>query len=336
VPYLWCLSWTLAIARANPDLWGPLGVLFGTARWEEAKPSDPLEALSHAGPCPLSNRDEPWAIQATPVAANPPVYIPKCAPESVKLSGAFAQPCYQSCALVGSSGVLRNSSWGATIDEHEAVFRLNNAPVEGYKQDVGSRTTVRILWDYHLTTTNEHKLARTERDGAIFIWPPLRKPDTVRTGGPGSRVPEVSHFIEEFSARRKRACAPILRFSPEVYAEVYRVSGLLVGKFPPVVPSTGFLAVLMSLQLCRKVDVFGLSWSMSQKSSMRHRRSGDDTHSTYYFNKKGTVWNSLRSTKEDEALYYSKVGEFGMTHHDLVGEKAAFKTLMGAYDLKFL
>jgi alpha-N-acetyl-neuraminate alpha-2,8-sialyltransferase (sialyltransferase 8B)/alpha-N-acetyl-neuraminate alpha-2,8-sialyltransferase (sialyltransferase 8D) len=54
--------------------------------------------------------------------------------------GAFA-----SCALVGSSPELLRGRMGEEIDAHELVMRFNNAPVGGFEELVGSRTTVRVV-----------------------------------------------------------------------------------------------------------------------------------------------------------------------------------------------
>ena len=45
----------------------------------------------------------------------------------------------ESCAVVGNSWILSNSSFGAEIDGHEAVIRLNDAPVHGFEADIGRR-----------------------------------------------------------------------------------------------------------------------------------------------------------------------------------------------------
>lgn len=52
---------------------------------------------------------------------------------------------FGSCALVGNSGALRAATLGPAIDTHQAVLRLNQAPVSGYQSIVGARTTFRIL-----------------------------------------------------------------------------------------------------------------------------------------------------------------------------------------------
>jgi hypothetical protein len=50
-----------------------------------------------------------------------------------------------SCALVGNSGSLLRRKYGSTIDKHDQVFRINQAPVVGHERAVGSRTTHRVL-----------------------------------------------------------------------------------------------------------------------------------------------------------------------------------------------
>ncbi|XP_067419735.1 CMP-N-acetylneuraminate-beta-galactosamide-alpha-2,3-sialyltransferase 4 isoform X4 [Emydura macquarii macquarii] len=50
------------------------------------------------------------------------------------------------CAVVGNGHRLRNSSMGEAINKYDVVIRLNNAPVHGYEQDVGSKTTMRLFY----------------------------------------------------------------------------------------------------------------------------------------------------------------------------------------------
>ena len=52
---------------------------------------------------------------------------------------------FGTCAVVGSSGSLLQGECGGAIDEHDAVWRINDAPVRGFERFVGSRETVRVL-----------------------------------------------------------------------------------------------------------------------------------------------------------------------------------------------
>ncbi|CAL1281475.1 unnamed protein product [Larinioides sclopetarius] len=50
------------------------------------------------------------------------------------------------CALIGTSGHLRESTSGSDIDKsYSCIFRLGFSPTRGYEKHVGSRTTARIV-----------------------------------------------------------------------------------------------------------------------------------------------------------------------------------------------
>ncbi|KOO24515.1 cmp-n-acetylneuraminate-beta-galactosamide-alpha- -sialyltransferase 1-like protein [Chrysochromulina tobinii] len=51
---------------------------------------------------------------------------------------------YRTCAVVGSSGALRGTHHGASIDAHTAVIRINAAPTHKHEAAVGRRTTWRV------------------------------------------------------------------------------------------------------------------------------------------------------------------------------------------------
>ena len=48
-------------------------------------------------------------------------------------------------AIIGSSGALLGSSLGKTIDTFKEVVRFNRAPTNGFENDVGSKTTLRVV-----------------------------------------------------------------------------------------------------------------------------------------------------------------------------------------------
>lgn len=52
---------------------------------------------------------------------------------------------YKTCAVVGNSGITLVHAAGKEIDAHDAVFRMNLAPVRGFEEHVGSRTTFQIV-----------------------------------------------------------------------------------------------------------------------------------------------------------------------------------------------
>ena len=54
----------------------------------------------------------------------------------------FNIPYQRSCAVVGNSGILLNSSYGRLIDQHDLVIRANLQAVKGYERDVGTKMNI--------------------------------------------------------------------------------------------------------------------------------------------------------------------------------------------------
>ncbi|XP_071955706.1 CMP-N-acetylneuraminate-poly-alpha-2,8-sialyltransferase-like isoform X2 [Antedon mediterranea] len=48
----------------------------------------------------------------------------------------------ETCAIVGNSGILKDSNCGTEIDAHDFVLRTNMAPIENYENDVGKQTNL--------------------------------------------------------------------------------------------------------------------------------------------------------------------------------------------------
>ena len=57
-------------------------------------------------------------------------------------------------AIVGSSGNLLSSGFGKKIDAFDEVIRFNRAPIDGYQNDVGSKTTLRVV-NNHVFNNND-------------------------------------------------------------------------------------------------------------------------------------------------------------------------------------
>ncbi|RVE64537.1 hypothetical protein OJAV_G00126750 [Oryzias javanicus] len=52
----------------------------------------------------------------------------------------------RTCVVVGNGFAIKNTSLGSIIDKYDVVIRLNDAPVRGFEEDVGKKTTMRFFY----------------------------------------------------------------------------------------------------------------------------------------------------------------------------------------------
>eukprot|EP00873_Tetraselmis_striata_P011643 jgi/Tetstr1/431907/TSEL_021396.t1 len=232
-----------------------------------------------------------------------------------RIPRAFKAPCFKTCALVGSSGVLRGARWGDVIDKHEAVIRLNNAPTYGYERDVGKRTTMRIMHDVHLREKNIPEYLRMDRGGLIMMWPPQNKPRNM-AGPPPNFGGKADKFATVKQLEQARAALLVTRMSLRAFKDSHLMAWRHVGPFPPYVPSTGWMSFYTALHVCRSLDVYGIGWSLAGESFKRARHrsvgkayyfykhtKGDVTENNYYFNREINDQRSFHGfDKEKEGM----------------------------------
>lgn len=80
----------------------------------------------------------------------------------------------RTCALVTSSGHLTGSKRGGEIDSSDCVIRMNDAPSIGYQQDVGQRTSLRVIAHSSLQRVlrSRQELLNVSQDTAFIFWGP--------------------------------------------------------------------------------------------------------------------------------------------------------------------
>ncbi|KAM9656252.1 CMP-N-acetylneuraminate-beta-galactosamide-alpha-2,3-sialyltransferase 4 isoform 3-T3 [Morphnus guianensis] len=176
------------------------------------------------------------------------------------------------CAVVGNGHRLRNSSMGETINTYDVVIRLNNAPVHGYEQDVGSKTTMRLFYP-----ESAHFNPRTENN-----------PDTLLVLVPFK--PMDFQWMEAILNDKKRVRKGFWRQPPLIwdanpervrilnpyYMEVTAAKLLnLPMKQPRKVkqkPTTGLLAITLALHFCDLVHIAGFGYpdSANKKQTIHY------------------------------------------------------------------
>lgn len=151
------------------------------------------------------------------------------------------------CNVVGGSGSVLRSKRGHLIDDADAVWRVNDAPVEGFEAWVGSRTTFRVWggvpmpWRRTPAWSQGRLHGQALRDGAnetllLFCQP------TKWLGQCYNTIPAQPH----------PRLSPLLwpRVREHIRSTTQSVS---IGRFP----TTGAMALWAAMRSCDRVQIFG-------------------------------------------------------------------------------
>mmetsp|Transcript_44529 Transcript_44529/g.105528 ORF Transcript_44529/g.105528 Transcript_44529/m.105528 type:complete len:341 (-) Transcript_44529:157-1179(-) len=147
---------------------------------------------------------------------------------------------FRRCALVGSSGLLRRQRVAEEIDDHDMVMRFNLAPVDGYEEIVGSRTTLRML--------NSEAVYEALQCSARYSNRSICPDYTV----------VLNTFRKDFAGSFRSECSDathIVDADPVLNNDV-------VHKLTPQFkhPMSGSVGVALALALCKdRVDVYGFT-----------------------------------------------------------------------------
>eukprot|EP00240_Pyramimonas_obovata_P005065 CAMPEP_0118921664 /NCGR_PEP_ID=MMETSP1169-20130426/863_1 /TAXON_ID=36882 /ORGANISM="Pyramimonas obovata, Strain CCMP722" /LENGTH=423 /DNA_ID=CAMNT_0006862427 /DNA_START=490 /DNA_END=1761 /DNA_ORIENTATION=+ len=173
---------------------------------------------------------------------------------------------FKTCAVVGNSGVVLLRENGAEIDAHDAVLRINMAPVRGFEHYVGKKTTFNIV--------NSHNVRE--------LLQGLRHWTTSPEGGEQRLVmfETASHFA------RYHLCQPLLKkfpqanpillnpiFSNRAHRVWVQLKYLLEQKENNQYnrkPMSGFFSVFFALNVCDRVSLYGFDAYTSKKHSYRY------------------------------------------------------------------
>ena len=162
----------------------------------------------------------------------------------------------KTCAVVGGSGILKQHPRGGEIDQHEAILRVNNCPVGGFEDLVGSRTSVRflngprsIIWGREIAKQNKkHPKAPPEllNNDHVVVWG-----DSSTLGRLKSAMPPNASAVRA-NTRFRRECADKTFWSADEL-DKHRAENK-VGRLEI---TFGFEAVAHALYACERVDIYG-------------------------------------------------------------------------------
>ena len=194
---------------------------------------------------------------------------------------------FGTCAVVGSSGTLLRARMGKEIDSHDAVIRVNGAPLGGdtWGPIVGSRVTWRMFASPHAASDFSFHEERQYPNQTLVAL---------------CDRPYVYSCQNVMFARRKPFVHGI---NPRFYEAVRRHTDAR----KHAIPLTGVVAVALAIRSCESVDVYGMStmddssagtcfyyWrcGRGQTDKVYHSRKGDSEFHDFSGNARALLeWN---------------------------------------------
>jgi len=167
---------------------------------------------------------------------------------------------YKRCAVVGNSGVSLLHLLGPEIDGHDAVFRMNLAPVRGFEQHVGRRTTFQIVNSPNIREMLTGTLRWRTNDNTTKLV-------MFETGTQFARYHLAPSLLEEHGDRA-------LLLNPNFANQCLKLWLTLKESIEydwnvqfHRKPMSGLYATMMALQICDHVDLYGFDAYTSSKSA---------------------------------------------------------------------
>ncbi|XP_072173056.1 alpha-N-acetylgalactosaminide alpha-2,6-sialyltransferase 3-like [Diadema setosum] len=172
----------------------------------------------------------------------------------------FLGRCHK-CALVSSSGHLRNSGAGADIERADCVLRMNTATVKGYEEDVGTRTDIRIIGHVNLprglvkSGSLRAEILSQEKTRAKYIVVPWLYEENVNM-----KTNKIVRLARSFKRRYRHPKFVFLTKEKHKESENrYLMETGFKRASLNTWFSTGFVSMMFALDVCDEVEVFGLS-----------------------------------------------------------------------------
>ncbi|XP_034823924.1 beta-galactoside alpha-2,6-sialyltransferase 2 isoform X1 [Maniola hyperantus] len=186
---------------------------------------------------------------------------------------------FNTCAVVTSAGALLGSRLGEFIDSHDMVLRFNNAPTENYTDDVGSKTTFRVL-NSQVVTKPEFNFLEDSlyKNISILIWDPANYSSTLEEWYLHPDFPVFSIYKRLLE---RRGTADVHLLNPRVLWDLWEVlqdsSAYRLRRNPP---SSGFIGLWFAIHRCKRVRVFEYVPSVRATRRCHYHATGDDVGCT--------------------------------------------------------
>ncbi|XP_055257183.1 beta-galactoside alpha-2,6-sialyltransferase 2 [Moschus berezovskii] len=140
-------------------------------------------------------------------------------------------------------------------NSHDAVLRFNSAPTRGYEKDVGNKTTIRIINSQILTNPSYHFMdSALYKDVILVAWDPAPYSANLNLW---YKKPDYNLFTPYVQHRQRNPNQPFYILHPKFIWQLWDViQENTKEKIQPNPPSSGFIGILLMMNLCGEVHVY--------------------------------------------------------------------------------
>ncbi|KAM9477138.1 ST3 beta-galactoside alpha-2,3-sialyltransferase 7 [Clarias gariepinus] len=188
--------------------------------------------------------------------------LPYCGPPSV--SGRCRR-----CMVVGSGGILHGKHLGAHIDKYDIIIRMNNAPVFGFEKDVGSRTTIRLIYPEAASFLPQEYQNTDIIALVVFKRLDLEWLTSIVTKKPLSWWSKL-WFWRDVVNDIPLQPGSFRIVNPEILNQTWHVMQSYGKHETKLVPTLGLIGVVLALQLCDEVSLAGFGYDFQHPGSLLH------------------------------------------------------------------
>ncbi|NXS45082.1 SIA7D sialyltransferase, partial [Balaeniceps rex] len=220
------------------------------------------------------------------------------------------------CAVVSSSGQMLGSRLGQAIDEQDCVLRMNHAPTAGYEEDVGTRTTIRVVshTSVPLLLRNQPYFFQQSQETLYIIWGPARKMNRKKVGLTYRallKVMETFPCLQIYTLTEEK-----MTYCDNVFQNETGKNRVKSGSFL----STGWFTMILAMELCEQICVFGMV-------SDSYCREKNHSSVPYHYFEKGQL---------DECRMYLVHEHAPRDGHRFITEKAVFSRWAKRRNITFM
>ncbi|XP_070552482.1 alpha-N-acetyl-neuraminyl-2,3-beta-galactosyl-1,3-N-acetyl-galactosaminide alpha-2,6-sialyltransferase-like [Ptychodera flava] len=203
----------------------------------------------------------------------------------------------KTCAYLPSSGRLLGTKAGSEIDNNDCVIRMNVAPVRGFEEDYGKKTTIRVICFMSTPGMNDDIMTGEFAPERMIFWGvhPLKQPRAYRiTVDAMEKYPHIKYYF--FRPETEELMSEL--FEKETGRSRMGSNSWL---------STGLFAMKMAFDICDHINIYGM---IHDQYCQQHQ---NDTAVFHYYG---------RYRNKTECGYYDKQERTKRGGHRFVTEKA--------------